>query len=71
MGVKTQIWIAICAYVIVPIAKKSRSKAILYEILWVVSINVFGKSPIENLFGKPIQQTVKELFSSHQLNIFE
>ena len=71
-AVKTQIWIAICAYVIVAIAKKRFGlKQTLYEILQVVSINVFDKSPIENLFDKPIQQNVKELFPSNQLSIFE
>ncbi len=71
-AVKTQIWIAICAYVIVAIAKKRFGlKQTLYEILQVVSINVFDKSPIENMFDKPIQQNDKELFPSNQLNIFE
>ncbi len=71
-AVKTQIWIAVCAYVIVAIAKKRFAlKQTLYEILQVVSINVFDKSPIENLFDKPIQQNVKELFPPNQLSIFE
>jgi Domain of unknown function (DUF4372)/Transposase DDE domain len=71
-AVKTQIWIAVCTYVIVAIAKKRFGlKKTLYEILQVISINVFDKSPIENLFDKPIQQNVKELFPANQLNIFE
>ena len=71
-AVKTQIWIAICSYVIVAIAKKRFGlKQTLYEILQVVSINVFDKSPIENLFDKPIQQNDKELFPANQLSIFE
>lgn len=71
-AVKTQIWIAICAYVIVAIAKKRFGlKQTLYEILQVISVNAFDKSPIENLFDKPIPQNVKELFPSNQLNIFE
>lgn len=71
-AVKTQIWIAVCAYVIVAIAKKRFGlKQTLYEILQVISINVFDKSPIENLFDKPIQQNIKELFPPNQLNIFE
>ena len=70
-AVKSQIWIAISAYVIVAIAKKKFNlKQSLYEILQVVSISMFEKSPIVNLFDKPIQQDVKELFSN-QLNIFE
>lgn len=71
MQVKSQIWIAISAYVIVAIAKKKFNlKQSLYEILQVVSISMFEKLPIVNLFDKPIQQDVKELFSN-QLNIFE
>lgn len=71
-AVRTQIWIAVCAYVIMAIAKKRFGlKQTLYEILQLISINVFDKSPIENLFDKPIQQNVKELFPSNQLNIFE
>jgi hypothetical protein len=71
-AVKTQIWIAVCTYVIVAIAKKRFGlKQTLYEILQVISINVFDKSPVENLFDKPIQQNVKELCPANQLSIFE
>jgi hypothetical protein len=71
-AVKTQIWIAISAYVIVAIAKKRFGlKQSLYEILQVISINVFDKSSIGNLFDKPIQQNDKELIPSNQLSIFE
>jgi len=70
-AVKSQIWIAISAYVIVAIAKKKFSlKPSLYEILQVISISMFEKSPIAKLFDKPIQQDVNELFSN-QLNIFD
>ncbi len=51
--------------------KRFGLKQTLYEILQAVSINVFNKSPIENLFDKPIQQNVKEPFPSNQLKIFE
>ena len=70
-AVKSQIWIAISAYVIVAIAKKKFNlKQSLYEILQVISISMFDKSHIATLFEKPIQQDVKELFPN-QLNIFE
>jgi len=71
-AVKTQIWIAICSYVIVAIAKKRFGlKQTLYEILQVVSINVFDKSPLQSLFDKPIKQNAKELIPANQLSIFE
>jgi len=70
-AVKSQIWIAISAYVIVAIAKKKFNlKPSLYEILQVISISMFEKSPIAKLFDKPIQQHVNELFPN-QLNIFD
>lgn len=70
-AVKSQIWIAISAYVIVAIAKKKFNlNQSLYEILQVISISMFDKSNIAMLFEKPIQQDVKELFPN-QLNIFE
>jgi len=70
--VKIQIWIAICTHIIVAIAiKRFRLKQTLYEISQMMSINLFVKSPTENLFNKTIQQNVKELFPSNQLNVFE
>lgn len=71
-AVKTQVWIAICTYVLVAIAKKKFNlKQSLYEILQVLSISIFDKAPLSNLFEKPTQQNVNELFSPNQLNIFE
>jgi len=71
-AVKTQVWIAICTYVLVAIAKKRfLLKQSLYEILQVLSISVFDKAPIANLFNKPTHQNVREQYSSNQLNIFE
>jgi hypothetical protein len=71
-AVKTQVWIAICTYTLVAIAKKKFNlNQSLYEILQVLSISVFDKAPLSTLFDKPTQQNVKELFSSNQLNIFE
>jgi hypothetical protein len=70
-AVKTQIWIAISIYVLVAIAKKKfKLKQSLYEILQVISICIFDKSPIRHLFDKSIQQNFKEL-NHNQLNMFE
>ena len=70
-AVKVQIWIAISVYIIVAIAKKKYNlKQSLYEILQVISISIFDKVPIRELFSNPIQQNFKEL-NRNQLNIFE
>jgi hypothetical protein len=68
-AVKIQIWIAISVYVLVAIAKKKfHLKQSLYEILQVVSICIFDKVPLNELFSKPIQQNFKEL-NDNQLKI--
>ena len=70
-AVKTQIWIAIATYTLVAIAKKKFNlKQSLYEILQVVSIHPFSKTPIQELFQTPINQDFKERLAN-QLNIFE
>lgn len=70
-AVKVQIWIAISVYILVAIAKKRfKLKQSLYEILQIISISVFDKVPISELFANPIQQNFKEL-NRNQLNIFE
>jgi hypothetical protein len=69
-AVKIQIWIAISVYVLVAIAKKKlQLKQSLYEILQVVSICIFDKVPLHELFAKPIQQNFKEL-NDNQLKMF-
>lgn len=50
-AVKTQVWIAICCYVLLVIAKKKFViKQSLYEIMQVVSVSAFEKIPINQLF---------------------
>ena len=47
-AVKTQIWIAISVYVLVAIAKKKLNlPQSMYEILQILSINIFDKTPIK------------------------
>ena len=70
-AVKTQIWIAIGTYTLVAIAKKKfMLKQSLYEILQILSISIFDKTPVNQLFQTSINQNVKEL-NCNQLNIFE
>jgi hypothetical protein len=46
-AVKTQIWIAVSVYVLVAIVRKRlRLEATLYQILQVLSITLFEKTPI-------------------------
>jgi hypothetical protein len=50
-AVKTQVWIAICVYVLVAILKKELGlEASMYEILQVLGVMLFEKTPIKSLF---------------------
>ncbi len=70
-AVKTQIWIAISIYTLVAIAKKRfQLKQSLYEILQVLSITIFEKTPINSLFQQTQQQYFKEQ-NYNQLKIFD
>jgi len=70
-AVKCQIWIAVSVYVLVAIVKKQLAlKPTLYEILQILSINIFDKMPINQLFDDALQQNFKEL-NDNQLKIFD
>jgi hypothetical protein len=46
-AVKTQVWIAICVYVLVAIVKKElKLDRSLHEIMQVLSLNLFEKTPL-------------------------
>jgi len=50
-AVKTQIWIAICTYLVVAIMKKEfKLKQKLYEILQILSLSLFDKTQLQSLF---------------------
>lgn len=69
-AVKTQIWIAIATYVIVVIAKKKlKLTHSLYEILQLVSLSSFDRTPIRELFTKDKYQVIKE-HDCKQLKMF-
>jgi transposase len=70
-AVKTQIWVAICVYTLVAIAKKKfLLNQSLYEILQVLSISLFEKVPINQLFQKTQLQYFKEQ-NHNQLKMFD
>jgi transposase len=50
-AVKTQIWVAVCSYVLVAILKKQLEiPASMNEMLQILSISVFDKTPVNQLF---------------------
>ena len=67
-AVKTHIWIAICTYLIVAYIKKQvKSDLSIYQIMQILSISAFDKTPISQLLnGFQINQNVNEL----QFNLF-
>lgn len=70
-AVKTQVWIAVSIYVLVAIAKKKfMLQQSLYEILQILSISVFEKMPINQLFQPTQLQYFKEQ-DRNQLILFD
>jgi hypothetical protein len=56
-AVKTQVWIAVCVYVLVAILKKEfRSPLSLAEILQILSVNPFEKTPLFQLLSNKTLQ---------------
>ena len=69
-AVRTQVWIAISAYLIVIIAKKKLNiQQSLYEILQMISLSAFDRTPIKKLFLNEENQDVKEQLYN-QLKMF-
>ena len=70
-AVKTQVWIAISAYVLVAIIKKRlKSEASLYTILQILSLTLFDKTQlIQVLTETPLAS--EDLAMANQLNLFE
>jgi hypothetical protein len=70
-AVKIQIWIAISVYVIVLILKKRLNlPQSIYEILQILSLNIFDKDPLYQLFTKSDLQYFKEQ-NYNQLKLFD
>jgi hypothetical protein len=69
-AVKTQIWIAVSVYVLVAIVRKRLGlEASLYQILQILSVTLFEKTPI--LWALQPSDSAENLFdSSNQLNLF-
>jgi IS4 transposase len=68
-AVKTQIWIALCVYLLVAILKKRLNLPhSLYQILQVISVNCFEKTEAFRLFEKTLPQTITSQ-NPNQLNL--
>jgi len=69
-AVKTQVWVAISVYVMVAILKKEHKlEASMYEILQVLGVMLFEKTPIKSLFAS-VPYNFLENSSDKQLNLF-
>jgi DDE family transposase len=70
-AVKTQIWSAVCVYVLVAIVKKRLGiTASLYEILQILSLMLFEKTELLGLF-LDVPPPVSPPYPDNQLNLFE
>jgi hypothetical protein len=70
-AVKTQIWIAVSVYVLVAIVKKRLNlSASLYEMLQILSLTLFEKTPLDQLLNNILTEDIQAL-TANQLNLFE
>lgn len=69
-AVKTQIWIAVSIYVLVAILKKKlHLEESLYKILQVLSVTIFEKMPIQQVFAGD-DEYMSKIEACNQLNLF-
>ena len=67
-AVKTQIWIAVCVYILVAILKKRLDlDQSLYTILQFVSVSIFEKTPISEAFSQEFDKTRKSDYDNQLL----
>jgi hypothetical protein len=70
-AVKTQVWVALSVYVLVAIVKKQLGlDPSLYQILQILSVTIFEKTPISQGFFNVADQT-ENMNLAKQLNLFE
>jgi hypothetical protein len=70
-AVKTQVWVALSVYVLVAIVKKQLGlDPSLYQILQILSVTIFEKTPISQGFFNVADET-ENMNLAKQLNLFE
>ena len=69
-AVKTQLWVALIVYLLVAILKKRLGlEASLYRILQILSLTLFEKTPILQVFEHPHPELLPQE-PSNQLSLF-
>jgi hypothetical protein len=69
-AVKTQVWIAVCIYLLVAIMKKRLNlPGSLHTLLQILEINVFEKKSIQQLVKNAMKQNIEPKISN-QMNLF-
>ena len=70
-AVKTQIWVAISVYVLIAIIRKRLGfSASLYEILQILSLTIFERTPLDQLLAQTVISGIQPV-SNNQLFLFE
>jgi hypothetical protein len=70
-AVKLQIWIAVSVYVLVTIVKKRlKITASLYEILQILSLTMFEKTPLDQLLNRSVEDAILP-DAANQLILFD
>ena len=69
-AVKSQIWVALCIYLLMAITKKKLGiQCSLYTFLQILEVNLFEKKPISSLVAEALKRNPGTL-DSNQLNLF-
>ena len=70
-AVKSQIWVGLCIYLLVAIAKKRLGiQCSLYTLLQILEVNIFEKKPIISLVSEALKQPNEAVRAGNQLNLF-
>ena len=70
-AVKTQVWIAVCTYILVAYIKKQlKVEKTMYEMVQILSVSVFSKVPLHELFTN-ISKNENINNNCIQLNLFD
>jgi len=67
-AVKTQVWIAISVYVLIAILRKElRLDRTMYEILQILSLTLFEKTPIFEALSRPIEPNLQSCLPNQRM----
>jgi hypothetical protein len=70
-AVKSQIWVGLCIYLLVAIAKKRLGiQCSLYTFLQILEVNIFEKKAIISVVSEALKQPNEAVRAGNQLNLF-